>query len=341
MDGEAGRSVGKGRPATLADIAREARVHVTTASRALRGSEGVGHATAERVRTVAARLGYLPHPGAKSLRTGRSHTLGVVVPKLTDLVLATVYEGIEEGATAHGYQTVVANSGDDPEVRRARVGAFLANRVDGLILGDARKGDPLVHELLDAGTKLVLTSRRMPGVLSVTCDDIVGGALVAEHLLDLGHTRIGIIAGEPYASTGVERTSGFLQVCARRGVDVPEGAVVNSRFDVAGGRAVAEKLLARSPRPTALFAVNDFAAIGAMGAIRDAGLHVGEDVAVVGYNDVPLAAELPVGLTTVRSPMREMGRRAALTLIGLLGEEDVTSVLMDPTLSVRASSLPR
>lgn len=332
--------MGRERPATLADVAREAGVHATTASRALRGSEGVGRATAERVRDVAARFGYLPHPGAKSLRTGRSHMLGVVVPKLTDLVLATVYEGIEEGAAAHGYQAVVANSGDEPEVQRDRVRAFQANRVDGLVFGDARRETPLIHELLEAGTKLVLTSRRMTDVLSVTCDDLTGGAMAAEHLLDLGHTRVGVIAGEPYASTGVERTGGFLEVCARRGVNVPEGAVMNSRFDVTGGREVAEKLLARSPRPTALFAVNDFSAIGAMGAIRDAGLRVGEDVAVVGYNDVPLAAELPVGLTTVRSPMREMGRRAALTLIRLLAGEDVTSLLMEPTLQVRASSLP-
>ncbi|RCV50103.1 LacI family DNA-binding transcriptional regulator [Marinitenerispora sediminis] len=337
--GEAGPWPRPARPAKLADIAREAGVHVTTASRALRGSEGVGPETAARVREVAQRLGYLPHPAAASLRTGRSKLLGVVVPRLTDLVLATIYEGIEQGAASAGYQAVVANSGDDREAQRLRVATLLANRVDGLILGDARTDSPLVHELRRRGTKIVLTSRRLPGVVSVTCDDVLGGRMAAEHLVGLGHRDVGVIAGEPYASTGIERTRGFVTALADAGLPVPDANVLRSGFDVRGGREAAEELLARTPRPTALFAVNDFAAIGAMGAIRDAGLRVGDDVAVVGFNDVPLAAELPVALTTVRSPMREMGRQAALALVALIAGEHVESLRMRPELMARASTL--
>lgn len=340
MSGDWGGPAGGAEPVKLADVAAAAGVHPTTVSRALRGGEGVGSATAERIREVATRLGYLPHPVAASLRTGRSRMLGVVVPSLTDIVLATIYEGIEHGAAEAGYHAVVANSQDRPEVQRGRVATLLGARVAGLILGDARTDATLVGELVERGTKLVLTSRRLPGVLSVTCDDLLGGRLAAEHLLELGHTRLGVIAGEPYASTGVERTRGFLDACAAAGVGVPAEAVLRSPFDVAGGRAAAESLLRLTPRPTALFAVNDFAAIGAMGAVRDAGLRVGEDVAVVGYNDVPPAAELPVALTSVRSPMREMGTRAAQTLIGLVeGRPDNESVLLPPTLVARQSTL--
>jgi LacI family transcriptional regulator len=327
------------RPATLSDIASAAGVHPTTVSRALRGGDGVGRKTAERVRAVARELGYLPHPAAASLRTGRSKMLGVVVPRLTDVVLATIYEGIEQGSADAGYQTVVANSGDDREVQRLRVDTLLSARVDGIILGDARSDASLAHQLVERGTKVVLTSRRLPDIVSVTCDDPVGGRLAAEHLLQLGHRRMGVIAGEPYASTGVDRTQGFLDACADAGIEVPATAVLHSRFDVQGGREAADALLRLDPRPTALFAVNDFAAIGAMGAIRDRGLRVGDDVAVVGYNDVPPAAELPVALTSIRSPMRQMGYHTARTLIALINGQECESMRLTPELRARTSTL--
>jgi LacI family transcriptional regulator len=328
-----------GRP-RLSDVARAAGVHTTTVSRALRGSEGVGEETAERIRRVAADLGYLPHPAATSLRTGRSRMIGVVVPRLTDLVLATIYEGIEEGAAAAGYQTVVANSGDDIEIQRLRTETLLGMRVDGLILGDARTDSGLVRGLLDSGAKVVLTSRRLPGVTSVTCDDLEGGRLAGRHLLELGHRRVGIIAGRPYASTGIERTLGFREVYAEAGVPVPDERVLHSPFDAEGGRRAAEALLALDPRPSAIYAVNDFAAIGAMGAIREAGLRVGADVSVVGYNDVSIAADLPVSLTTVRSPMREMGRGAAAAIVKLIEGRPARSRRLAPELVRRASSVP-
>ncbi|MFC7327415.1 LacI family DNA-binding transcriptional regulator [Marinactinospora rubrisoli] len=327
------------RAARLADIARAAGVHITTASRALRGSDGVGAETAARVREAARRLGYLPHPAAASLRTGRSTLFGVLVPRLTDPVAAAVCEGIEQGAAAAGYQTVVATSGDDHYAQRLRAEALLANRVDGLILGDARTDSFLVPELRRRGARVVLVSRRLPGAVSVTCDDLLGGRLAAEHLVELGHRDVGVIAGEPYASTGIERTRGFVAAFADSGLPVPDGNVLRSGFDARGGRQAAEALLARDPRPTALFAVSDTAAVGAMGAVHDAGLRVGDDVAVIGFDDVPFAAELPVPLTTVRSPMREMGRRAAAALAALVDGERVQPVRLRPELRVRASTL--
>ncbi|MGW4824943.1 LacI family DNA-binding transcriptional regulator [Streptomyces sp. NPDC004227] len=330
-------------PVTLAQIARQAGVHVSTVSRALSPDEsvrgGVATDTATLIRTLAEELGYQRDPAGAALRTGRSRMLGVLVPRLTDIVLATIYEGIDAAAAAAGYHTVVANTGDDPELQRRRADALLARRVDGLVLGDARSDSDLVAELARQHIPLVLVSRRLPGRISVTTDDVLGGRLAAEHLLELGHRRVAVVAGEPYASTGAERTQGFLDACAEAGLPVPESHVVRSRFDVPGGRAAAERLLTLRPRPTAVFAVNDFAAIGVMAAVRDAGLTVGRDVAIVGYNDVPLAAALPVSLTSVSSPMYRMGEVAATTLVNMLNGKPGRSRRLRPALVARASTL--
>lgn len=323
---------------TLADVAADAGVHQSTASRALRDGAGVGSATADRVRESAKRLGYVVNPAAASLRTGRSRLLGVLVPRLTDIVLATVYEGIEAGAAAAGYQAVVANTGDDPAVQRAKVERLLALRVDGLLLGDARGDTELAPELVARGVPVVLVSRRLRGVTSFTCDDLVGGRLVAEHFMALGHHRVGVVAGEPYASTGVERTKGFTDAYAKAGIPVDPGLIINAPFDVHGGERAAHRLLTSDPRPTAIFAVNDFAAIGVMGALRTSCLVPGHDVAVAGFNDVPLSAQLPIPLTSVRSPMRDMGERAAGALVGMIEGRTARSRRFTPELMVRAST---
>jgi LacI family transcriptional regulator len=335
---------GSARPAaTLATIAELAGVHVSTVSRALSPDEavrrGVAAATAAQIQALAAELGYQPNPAGTALRTGRSHVLGVLVPRLTDIVLSTIYEGIDAAASTAGYHTVVANTGDDLDLQRRRADALLARRVDGLILGDARTDSTLAADLAARGIPLVLVSRRLPRRVSVTTDDVLGGRLAGEHLVALGHRHVGVAAGEPYASTGIERTAGFLAAYREAGTVVDDRYVVASRFDVAGGRAAAERLLALHPRPTAIFAVNDFAAIGVMGAVRDAGLRVGEDVAVVGYNDVPLAAELPVPLTSVHASMFDMGRQAATTLLGILDGKPGRSRRLPPQLAVRASTV--
>lgn len=328
------------RPVTLATIAKWAGVHASTVSRALSASPtGISPATVDRIQALADALGYLPDQTAAALRTRRTQIIGVLVPRLTDIVLATIYEGIDATAVESGYQTVVANTRDDPQLQRVRLETLLARRVDGLILGDARRDTPMVNDLARRGIPFVLTSRRLPGHLSVTTDDLRGGGLAAEHLMSLGHVHIGVIAGESYASTGVERTKGFLDARASAQTPVDPRYVVQTTFDTAGGRAGAEQLLRLHPRPTALFAVNDFAAIGAMGAVRDAGLEVGKDVAIVGYNDVSIAGELPVALTTVRSPMFRMGQEAARTLLSILADEPARSKRLRPRLIARASTL--
>ncbi|MBF5083508.1 LacI family DNA-binding transcriptional regulator [Quadrisphaera sp. INWT6] len=331
-------------PVTLRTIAELAGVHVTTVSRVLappaQAVRTSSPETAQRIREIAAELGYRPDPHGRALRTNRSHLVGVLVPRLADLVLATIYEGVEDAAGRAGYSTFVTNSQDDVARRADRTDMLLARRVDGILLGDAPVDGSSLGLLVERGVPYALVSRRAPGHPSVTCDDLAGGRLAAEHLLALGHRDVAVVAGEPYTSTGLDRTGGFLAAFAEAGHPVPDHRVRRSGFDVRGGREAAEALLATGPLPTAVFAVNDFAAIGVMGAVRDRGLTPGREVSVVGFNDVPLAAELPVGLTTVRSPMHEMGRRGFALLLARIEGRTWGSELLDPELVARASTGP-
>ncbi|NJQ00036.1 LacI family DNA-binding transcriptional regulator [Streptomyces zingiberis] len=330
--------------ATLRTVAELAGVHVSTVSRVLNRPSGpgvrtAGRETADRIRRLAEQVGYTPNPHATGLRTQRSNLVGVLVPRLVDIVLATIYEGVEEACAASGFSAFVANTGDDPATQRRRTEMVLARRVDGMIFGDAHIDGRFLDEVAGRGVPFVLVSRRAGAHPSVTCDDHQGGRLAAEHLLGLGHTRLAVIAGEPYASTGIDRTAGFREACAAAGVEVPDSRVVHSGFDTDGGREAMRHILSEGAAPTAVFAVNDFAAIGAMGAARDAGLQVGTDLAVMGFNDVPLAGSLPVGLSTIRSPVHAMGTRAVDLLMRRLAGEEVASEQLPPTLVARASTL--
>jgi LacI family transcriptional regulator len=250
-----------------------------------------------------------------------------------------MYEGVEEAAAEFGYSAFVTNSRDDPQEQRRQTETMLARRVDGLIFGDAHLDSTLIPELARRQVPFVLMNRRLDGFPSATCDDLAGGRLVADHLWDKGHRRVAVIAGERYTSTAVDRTSGFADRWRSLGGSLDSTAVVWSRFDTEGGREAAETILrGRGALPTAVFAVNDFAAIGAMGALRSHGLTPGRDMAVVGFNDTPLAAQLPIPLSSVRSPMLDIGRTAVQLLRKVLGHEPADSVRLIPSLQVRESS---
>lgn len=333
------------RAVTLSMVAKSAGVDLSTVSRVINSTDTdarrwASATTIERIREAAAASGYQRNPQAASLRTRRSGLVGVLVPRLQDYVLATIYEGIEEAAIEHKLSTFVTNSLDNPDNQVARTKMMLDRRVDGLIFGDAHLGDPFLDDLAERGIKLVLVSRRSGRHVSSTCDDILGGRLAAEHLLATGRKRVAVLAGRSYASTARDRTAGLVGVMHEAGIEVPQQNIFHGGFDAPAGREAAEHLLESCPKVDAIFATNDFAAIGAMGALRDKGLSVPDDVAVVGYNDTPLAAELAIPLTSIRSPMHEMGRQGLELLTGLLNGNHVESVRLAPELVVRASTQP-
>lgn len=329
--------------ATLKTVARAAGVHVSTVSRALRRAATPGTQPApddDRIVALARELGYVPNPNAASLTTKRSSAFGVLVPHLTDIVLSAIYDSIEHTANKMGYETFVANTHDDMAEQRRRIDLLLARHVDGLIIGDARLDSDNLTELARRGVKFVLVSRRFPGMLSSTCDDAAGGRLAGAHLADLGHRRVAIVSGPPWSSTGVDRMQGARDALAEAGVAVPDEFVHMSGFDVEHGRAAAASVLSLPDPPTAIFAANDFSAVGVLGELRRRGLRPGHDVAVVGYNDIPICEELMVPLTSVHSPLAEIGARAVEILLAATRGLPASSVAMKPELIVRETTFP-
>lgn len=327
---------------TLTEIARRCGVHTSTVSRALADDpRGVGPATVERIRRVADEVGYSRNRAAAALKTGRSNVIGVLVPRLTDFVLARIYEGCESAAASRGFTTVVTSSDDSCVTRMDRVDRFLASQVDGLIICDSRfKDDEVVGRLEREGVPYVLANRRSSGQISVTLDDHRGGAAVGEHLCGLGHSQIGVVAGWDYASTCIDRVEGLLSVLHERGIVVPASQILHGGVDAETGFSATTELLERNGRISAIFAVNDFGAIGAMGAARAAGRSPGVDLSIVGFNDIPLAARLPIPLTSVRSNMSLMGSKAVELLLARMQGEMTTdqSGVIDPILIERESS---
>lgn len=322
----------------MREIAARVGVNKSTVSRVLSGHDNgaASTATAEAIRKVAEELGYRIDPWAASLRTRRTHTIGVLLPRLNDIVLSTVFEAIEAEATRCGLQVLVASTDDDPLEQRRRIALLEERRVDGFILMSPHLGEEdYLDELKRQGLRFVLAYRRVGEHPSVHADDYDGGRQAAEHLLGMGHRRIGVIARPAPAATA--RVQGFRDTIAAAGV-TDEPVIVESGPHVDDGADAGHHLVSTQLPPTAIFAVNDFLAMGAMGAIHEAGLQIGTDVAIVGYNDIPLSARLPIPLTSVRSPIHDIGRLATQRLLRLLEGEVPESLSLPVKLQIRASS---
>jgi LacI family transcriptional regulator, galactose operon repressor len=324
-------------------VADACGVHVSTVSRALRRAEAdepVLNDTDARVRRVAAELNYVINPNASSLKTKKSHTLGVLVPSLTDTTLAAIYDAAELTAKARGFETFVVNTHDNPTEQDRRIRLLAGRQVDGLLVGDARADGSNLAELGRAGIPFVLVLRRSDGHPYVTGDDFRGGYLAAQHLIEIGHRRIGVIAGPRWASTSTDRVDGFRDGLADAGVELLPEHVVEAGFEVASGKVGAARLLSRRHPPTAIFAVNDISAIGVLGQLRAHGLRPGSDIGVVGYNDLPMAAELTVPLTTLHNPLDQLGRIAIEKLLDLMAGRPAEPTMLPPRLMVRESTVP-
>lgn len=334
------------RPATLKSMAAELGLHVSTVSRVLNGDPtGVERAASAevvaRIRTLATELEYRPNTQASNLKLRKSQEICVLMPRLTDLVMATIYDSIDSTAEQAGYLTFVSNTDDQQPRQRARAEHALRRSVAGLIVGDSHLGktQPLLDLLSRKHIPYVLVSRQITGHLAAASDDELGGWLAAQHLYQLGYRDVAILAGERHASTGADRTRGFIRYYREQGLTLRPEWTLHGPFDSRTGHQQGEFLLGLNPHPQAFFAVNDFLAIGLMGAARDKGLMPGKDIAVVGFNDIPLANELIVPLTSVRLQLADMGKHAVELLLKRINGEPAESIILAPQLQVRASSL--
>ncbi|ASR04949.1 LacI family DNA-binding transcriptional regulator [Gordonia rubripertincta] len=330
------------RTPTLKEIAKAAGVHVSTASRVLRQSEPVDgwSESALRVREVADQLGYQRNLWAASLRTRKTTTLGVVMTRLTDGVVATTYQGIEQEATRAGYSVLLSSPPDDPEAQRAAIELLVGRQVDGLLLSGLHRPSKEFIASLRVGEvpMMTLTRHADAGLPFVGGDDVRGGALAARHLIDRGYTDLAVIAGPAHATTATDRLEGFRTEAAAAGIVLPESRIVPSSFEVRGGTEAGRILLDAPNRPRAIFAVSDTIAVGVLGVARDLGLRIPEDLALVGYNDIPIAAQLPVPLTTIHSPALDIGQTAVRGLLDLTAGREVQSRRLPVELMARGTT---
>jgi LacI family transcriptional regulator len=333
------------RPATLRDVAAAARVHPATASRALNPETRilVSEETARRVTAAAAKLGYRPNPVARSLRTRRSHTVGVLIPDLNNPLFPPIVRGLEDKLAAAGYVALLGNTDADANRERLIFEQMRARHVDGFVLATATLHDRLLAEAAAADLPVVLMNRLAQDYSfpSVSVDNEQGTRMATTHLARLGHTRIAHIAGPQEASTGVSRLRGFREGMASHGLEVSGDLIAYaSRYTVEEGARCCRELLARQGGFTAVAAANDMLAVGCYAALEEADLRCPDDISVIGFNDMPFIDRLRPPLTTVRFPHYQLGTEAAQLLLERISEREgpVKILYLAPELVVRGST---
>lgn len=306
---------------TIRDVAAAAGVSVATVSRALRGLPSVAPATRARVEEVAARLNYVPDPYASSLSSATNHTIIVAVPYTGQWYYAQIVTSVEGVATAAGYDVRLHVAGDDNQRRHLLTEVLpQARRVAGAILVDIPVSDEEVKSLTARGMVLVGVGQHIDGIVTVTIDNYRAAYEATKHLIDLGHRRIAMLGGMPDGRSQLsipgEREAGFRHAHADAGIVVDESVILNGNFSIAGGYDTTTELLEMDTPPSAVFALSDEMAAGAMQAAREAGVVIPEDLAIIGFDDHEFAEAM--GLTTVRQPVSEKGEAAMQALLDAL-----------------------
>ncbi len=335
-------------PITLKQLSLLAGAHPSTVARVLHADprQRVSAELRERILTLAREHDYRPNSVARSLRTKRTSVFGVLIPDIANPFFASVLRGMEDAAAERDYSIILTNT-DDQAAREAHGLAMLRDRqVDGLLLATARLHDPAIEQLSRGQTPFVLVNRHTEPITpnAVVPDDYAGAAAAVEYLLGLGHRRIAHIAGADDASTGHLRQQAYRDTLRRHGVIYAdqEALIVHGSFREAGGYAAMRTLLDLAEPPTAVFAVNDLAALGAIQAITEAGLRVPHDISVVGFNDLFHASHMSPSLTTMQVPHRAMGVRAVERLLSMVvdGVMPESPTLLPVTLIARQSTGP-
>lgn len=303
--------------ATIKEVAREAKVSVASVSRALNGGRGVTDATGQRIREAALRLRYVPHAAARMLITRRTNTIGALLPDLYGEFFSELIRGIDLAARARGLHLLVSSSHDDAAGAAAALRA-MQGRVDGLLLMSPHADADFLRQNLPQDLPTVLMNTRLAGndYCALSVDNDGGARQMVAHLLAVGRRRIVFIQGPPGNRDAAERELGYREALAGHAPHSPV-IVLPGDFSEESGYHAGQQVLALEPRPDAVFAANDMMAIGCMAALRDAGIHVPGEIAISGFDDVPMARYVTPPLTTIQVHIAELGGQA----MELLGEQ--------------------
>jgi len=335
------------RTVTLRDVAARAGVHPATASRALNPETRllVRDDTARRVLEAAEVLGYHPNPVARSLRTRRSNTVGVLIPDLTNPLFPPIVRALEDRLAAAGYVALIGNTDGDSERERLVFRRMRARHVDGMVLATAHLSDPLLADAARAGLPVVLMNRMAQdhSLDTVSVDNERGMRMAVAHLVAQGHKKIAHIAGPQEVSTGLSRYRGFVSAMEAHGLEAdPDLVIMAKAFSIEEGLRCTRALLEHRDGCTAVAAGNDMLAVGCFAALEEVGLTCPADLSVVGFNDMPFIDRLRPPLTTIRFPHYQLGTEAAqLLLERIKGQGGPARVIyLAPELVVRGSTAP-
>jgi LacI family transcriptional regulator len=325
---------------TIQDVAKKAGVAPMTVSRVINQSGYTSPDVRARVQAAVEELGYMPNSLARSLRIRRTNTIALILTDITNPFFTTLARGVEDAASKAGYTVIFGNTDESEEKEKHYLDMILQKRVDGILLVPAGGSVLPVEHIRHYHTPVVVLDRRIPGevVDVVRCDSEQGAYRLTRLLLDLGHRQIALLNGPAGVSTSEDRAVGYLRGMREAGL-APQLAY--GSFTVESGGAMTRKALKMQPCPTALIAGNNFIAIGALKAIRNAGLEVPDDVALVGFDDLPAAMIIEPFLTVADQPAYEMGCQAAELLFKRLSGEQVDpphEILLPINLIVRSSS---
>jgi LacI family transcriptional regulator len=332
--------------ATIVDVARMAGVSVATVSHTFSAKRPVSPRTSARVRAAAARAGYRPSHVAVSMVTGRTRTIGIVVPDIANPFFSELVRGAEAAAMAAGYMTIVCSSELDAALEDRCVEVLCDKRVDALLYlpGTTRRHGRL-HDPALRRTPLIVIDEELDdlpaGATVITSDNEAGGVLAARHLADLGHRDIGVIAGPDGLPTAAARLRGFLAALGERGIAIPAERILRaSYYTREAGLETGAEMLERHPAVTAVYCANDLIALGLMTAAARRGAVVGRDLSVAGFDDIFVSQLVTPALTTIRQPIARLGRQAAqLAVEAIEGRRDRPERIVLPVeLVVRGST---
>lgn len=329
---------------TINDVAQMAGVSVTTVSHALSGKRPVAQRTRKRIMDAVELLNYQPNQLAIAMLTGRTMTLGALVPDIMNPFFGELLSAVESAADSHGYGMIVSSTELRQDHERRQVEMLCAKQVDAILLIGC--SDDAVGYLPPGWNAPVVVVDQMPasagGHPLVRSDHEAGGRIAADHLYALGHRQVGVLAGPSTMSVAVARLRGFMAQMKAHGQPVPRGfRSVASQFTLPSGLVAARSLLTRIPELTAIFCANDLIAYGALHAASELGISVPQDLSVIGFDDIFVSSMVQPTLTTVHQDIRELGRRSvSLAIRSLTSGIDAVDSPVDVSLIVRASTAP-
>lgn len=324
---------------TQRQIADEVGVSVTTVSRILNPDEAnperwASAKTVDMIQCAAAALGYRPNALAVSLRKSRSDTIGIMVPATGDMSLAAIHSGIDEVARENDMMAILSCSFDDPRLSLERITNLMDHLIAGLVVADSHMDANYIESIREQGVPFTLVHRRHNADVSVTADDIAAGKLAAQHLIGIGRRRLAFVGGLQHSPVSLDQIQGLTSEVAQAGLGAP--VIFDTGFDVDAGELAASELIARTPMPDAVFAINDAVAMGLISGLRAQGFRVPQDVAVVASADTP--ASKAADITSIYVDLNQMGRRSCQLLLDRIAGKPTESEILPVSLVVRGST---